>query len=721
MRKCSRAVEVGIMRRFDRILVALIVVSYVGAPGVLADGYPSYFGGISPEVVAFDPAQPIAAVMGRNGGFLVDFSDKEAPRMLYPGSDRSAPPPTTVHMRQPKVALEGSWLVVSSKRSSTIRSVILYDVSDPVGEWPATLMPRTYGSPGAVDITGGVASVAYWKPDGSGAVFALYQLGGDDHLQELGSVAVAGTNAIVRFGSLAAVAGDTGIDLVDLSDPSMPVIVDHVDEGAVDLAVAGNVLVTLQKTSVSEKRLMIFDISDPASVVFRGATGAILDAGSISAAGGFAYIGRAWYPGMGETLVVSLSDPAVPSIVATLGTGATWDMDLRDNVLLTAGGEHGARFGRLADATTLAGSTERFSGRIYRGGEVAGGRLFLPVAEDGVWIVESRADHQLVELGLWERDGFEPWTPIAVGGDLLWALSGNSIFAVDISDVTNPVTIAELHAPASGVLDVTASGSVAAVLLSNPPAIAFIDARDPAQIVWAGQFNTGVTQNVEFMEMSGSALVWSRGDAVHVVDVTDPSAPVETASFLPEELDPSASDFSVYDLAAEDGRAWINLGIWYGYYGGLRGVLIDVSDPADATPLGPYQPVGDTINVSGSVYVSTYASYPPNGYTNVEMADLRNPGFGDSWGMGGSGFEYDALTDGRCAFGAGGAYGVLAVLDFSGSGLFMVFSGGFETGDLDDWSDTCCSGGNPDPPIDRVGSTQEREDEKKTVPTRCQG
>lgn len=584
------------------------------------------------------------------------------------------------------MAIADRWVLVSA--GSSFRSLVLYDVSDPTAPWPAVPVPNVpQAEPVAVAIADGLASVAYRTAAAPGGLLVLYRVGGAVAILEVGRVEVAGTKSVARFGSMAAVAGSGGIDIVDLSDPEAPAVVAHVPVAAEDVAVAAGGLAARQVTGDSKSRLLTFDVSDPTDPRPLGETGVLDDVHSLVISGGFAYLARsrreagAW---TGDTVVVDLTDPSQPTVAGALETGAARDVAVRDGMVVTAARERGATASRLAVSTGLAGPPSRLSGRRFMGVAVDGRRLAAPAIGDGIWLLEWRHGVGPVEVGMWPRDGST--VPFAASDGLLWVFNGDRFVVVDALDPADPVVLEELIAPPTGVALVAASGRVAAVASIGESVIRLVDARDPAAVTWSGALDPGgAGGSVWRLSMDGTSLVVSYDHEVVVADVSDPWTPVVTATFMPGELDPVASDYDVWDVAADGGRAWVVMGRHVGYWSDLAGALVDVSDPTAAAPAGGFPPTGATVAVAGPVYASASPSYPPADWLDVALADLRRPSV-VVHGFGGSAFLDAAATDGRRVFASTGNRSTLDVLDFSCTELFDLLTDGFESGDAGAWT-----------------------------------
>lgn len=652
-------------------------------------------GGVAPTAAAFDPQQPVAVVFGAGGGYLVDVSDPVLPRPQYWGSREGAPPislPSVGGARD--VALRDGRLLVSWRwRSSGAPKVTLFDVSDPFAIWPGTSVSGTLpGDPQAVALVNGVAAVAYHvSSSASDPVLVLYALGTGYSLQELGRVSIAGAAAAAPVGERLAVGGPGGVDLVDLDDPATPMVIGHLGQIVEDLAFNGTVLVARQLIDASHSRLLTIDVSDPTDPQLLGVLEGLADVVSLATDGGFAYLGRAIDDGggwQGETVVVSLADPTVPTVVGTIATGAALGVAVRDGVVVVAAAEQGARVARLDGPAQLAAPPVRFRARWYTDAAGGDGRIYVAAAGEGVWILGRGPAGALSELGLWQRDSLVGDGRVAGSGDTVCLIDDGQLIMVDVSEPGAPFTLAELPAPAEYVTELVADDRVAALVQINATEIELVDARDPLHAGYAGQLAVGPVQfGVESLALDGPVLGWTvDGEAAHIADVSDPWAPVETASFQPGQLDPDLADWEMWGVEVDRGRAWLTVGQNAGFWWNLDGYLVDVRDPWATVVLGQYPVIGFNVVAVGDVYVAATPYYPPASTADVPFGDLRNPS-ATSHVPADDLLAEGFATDGRYAVAVDRTHHTLEVADCHDCEVFDLFADGFESAGTSAWSD----------------------------------
>lgn len=158
-----------------------------------------------------------------------------------------------------------------------------------------------------------------------------------------------------------------------------------------------------------------------------------------------------------------------------------------------------------------------------------------------------------------------------------------------------------------------------------------VDLADPSQPVERGHLPVSVPggelyNDVKIAEGPGGevyALMASNARGVVVIDVSDPAAPVEVTSFPGPELAPAGAP-SVHTLFVDSGRAYVS----YNYDNSLR--IYDIADPAQPQPLGSF--VNPRLAAEGGtlhdLYVAgdrAYLNYWNLGMTIVDVADPGNP------------------------------------------------------------------------------------------------
>jgi hypothetical protein len=137
-------------------------------------------------------------------------------------------------------------------------------------------------------------------------------------------------------GSLAYVASDTGLSVLDLTTPTAPVLVGSftTPNGALGVAVAGD----RAYLAVGVDGIDVLDVSSPASPMLLGAFDTPGGALKVAMANDAAIVADSE-----AVVVVDVADPASPTLVGSYAaTGTVWDVEYADGYAYVAAGTDGA-------------------------------------------------------------------------------------------------------------------------------------------------------------------------------------------------------------------------------------------------------------------------------------------------------------------------------------------------------------------------------------------
>jgi hypothetical protein len=155
---------------------------------------------------------------------------------------------------------------------------------------------------------------------------------------------------------------------------------------------------------------------------------------------------------------------------------------------------------------------------------------------------------------------------VAVSGDRGYALtSNNNLHVVDLSAPTTPSEIGFLGGFSTTVSELAAVGDRVYVL--GWGALFVVDAGTPSAPVLSGEL---VVSGVDIEAAADHVFLAAGGDGLRVVDVSDPTAPIEIAS-----VDLGA-DTSARHLDVVNGRAYVSGG---GTFPDVKLFVVDVTDP----------------------------------------------------------------------------------------------------------------------------------------------
>ena len=144
---------------------------------------------------------------------------------------------------------------------------------------------------------------------------------------------------------------------------------------------------------------------------------------------------------------------------------------------------------------------------------------------------------------------------------------------------------------------------------SAPEAVVIWSLEDPLNPRRIGSFTTGggTHRNIypggRYMHLA-SGLPGYRGDVYQIVDISDPTSPVEAGRFVTEGL--SESDPASYDLGRLHGPAQIRGNLAFLPFGGAGFIIADVADPANVREISRL----DFGPLFGPTHLSVHTSMP---------------------------------------------------------------------------------------------------------------
>lgn len=420
-------------------------------------------------------------------------------------------------------------------------------------------------------------------------------------------------------------AKSTHLDVIDVSQPSQPVLVGSVEtqyRNPVRLAVSGDVVFLAAYPHLwpapTGEAIRVYDVSDPEQPVELGLpTSSLWGADGIEVVGDELFVLGEAYLGGALLEVFDLGDPASPVQIGHLELESYGQTDLAviegHAVVITVDSlvtvdvsdpEHPAIVGSLD--------------RPGRGAQVAAGGSIAAVAADadGLRIIDISSFEEPTVLGGLETPGSADF--INIVGDLAvvsaeWSssLGVGDAHLVDVSEPTRPGELGTLPVePRWG--RVTVDGPRAYVMTGGfkgrEPGLAIIDITDPTVPVEDGFLPTDSVHNGMDVQWPYAYLV-SLG-VLRVIDVEDPSVPTMVREM---EIVNGASSIVVDGDYAYMGKFTNRPGVVHFFQ------VLDVSDPLAPAELGslmagPYWDlhVGDGVVVGGSM-------------TGMAIVDARNP------------------------------------------------------------------------------------------------
>jgi len=263
---------------------------------------------------------------------------------------------------------------------------------------------------------------------------------------------------VTLSGNLAFVADrDSGLQVVDVSDPQNPFIIGSVDTSdALSVALSGN----LAFVADGYGGLQVADVSDPhhptiiASMATPGA------ASDVALSGNLAFIAD-WDSGL---QVVDVSDPHNPAIIASVNTsGYGNEIALSGNLAFVADVDRGLQVVDVSDPLnpTIIGSVNTPGYAV--GVALSGNLAFIATGGygGGLQVVDVSDPHHPVIIGSVDTPGYAQ--SVALSGDLAFVADyDKGLQVVDVSNPQNPAIITSVDTPRDA-LSVALSGNLAFV------------------------------------------------------------------------------------------------------------------------------------------------------------------------------------------------------------------------------------------------------------------
>jgi hypothetical protein len=528
--------------------------------------------------------------------------------------------------------------------------------------------------------------------------------------------------------------------IVDVSNPVAPALRGQVGWDFVqrDLrVVAGYAYVVDQDVG-----LRVVDVSNPdapTQITFLD-LGTATNAERVDVAGEYAYvIGWTWVTGTGavyELFVIDLTEPTLPVLVTSPTVPSSKDIVVRQDVAWLAGFSSVHTYD-VTDphSPSLMGTSSLGSGfqsQFLRMAGIDGHALVsrerigltvvdvtdpadpLPVANVDVpaWIEDATTDDGVLAIAGLERgvrlvDVSDPAGPTELGftdlGGAVWgaAVAGDLVYAVGYIPPQANLVVLDISDPGAATVAgttpgvpgnwITINNGYAYVLEQFTGDLSVVDLAAPTAPVLVGSLNLGggPLANWDWPVVIGDHVIVRdsyQQNAVVVVDVSDPTTPVQITQF---------------DLWADySGSGMAALATWllvpdvlikgmidtdgFSYDPVVR--VFDLSDPAAPIEAAPYFPDGQSIGaigIAGSVaYLATWdwTREPRGAVEAVSFADPLAPTF-----LGLMPHHEDAK---RLAFSPNEVFVAHRETGFDTFALCHdpVFADGFESGDTSAWS-----------------------------------
>ena len=463
------------------------------------------------------------------------------------------------------------------------------------------------------------------------------------------------------IGDYAFVGTETGLTVLDISDPAAPrqVVSIPIEGGLAAVTSQGTMLYGVSGGYTLFGIFAVVDVSDPVNprVLARADLGYWVGENhynrygfDMAVQGDYAYV-TAGYDGL---LVVDISSPSAPTVVGNLVMDGGWVAVSGDHAFV--GGQYGWYVVDVADPTlpVIVHTDGRRAGEMI----VIGSYLYVwAVYENSILIFDVSDPHAPVEVGaisslghmyydqasnrlytyvldqgLCVFDVSEPSAPFLLGGTAgveggVVSTRGTIIFLTTAgegsvgsggwlrtADATDPNAIRALGEYMAETADVVGCGSLAYALIytpntpDDPSWLAVYDVADPGAVREVGRVPFG-DGGARALAVEGTRAYVTEPGLTTVVDLSDPIHPI------------------VAGTLGEGGHVVRSLGdyVYVGDAGSLK--IIDVRDPAAPQLVGVYDippeyPTGiHTLAVQGAYVYLVYGYYP----IRLAVIDISNP------------------------------------------------------------------------------------------------
>lgn len=477
-------------------------------------------------------------------------------------------------------------------------------------------------------------------------------------------------------------AGDDGLRVVDVSDPTTPTEVAAVYLGAETSAqyldlVGDSVYISAWQSGTAGDRFAVVDVTDPVHPIVSANVLIPSGGGDIVVTDGLAHI-FSDYSGVLHIYDVTVPQTPIWQGSATIPRTYRERLAAIDDHILVTTYLRGLTVVETTDPTdpTPVGGVDA-PGRSWDAAS-ADGVLFIATEGRGLRMVDVSDPAQPVELGYSTVVPFP--AAISIRGDLAYvaAYTGHGLVVLDIS---NPPGLTVLgNAPGITGEWIAIAGDHA-YLASSSFGIYVVDVTTPSQPVHVGTLDLphGTGERWQWPVVSGDHLFVRNNysdPSVAIIDVGDPTTPTLVGSIDVSTNVAGLAGFGRWLLVPDfDNEPLIR--------------IFDVGNPTAPVEHDPYLPVSgyaEVVEISGSVaYLSIYVLTNPPDYTfAVEAVDFGDPAAPEFMGVSSETWMVNRLD--------AGPNGVFAVSLEAGFDFFSLcqgplFADGFESGDTSAWAE----------------------------------
>ncbi|MFC1878056.1 hypothetical protein ACFL2E_12440, partial [Thermodesulfobacteriota bacterium] len=467
----------------------------------------------------------------------------------------------------------------------------IIDISNPAS--PQIIGSKDIGFEAhCVQVKNNIAYVTASGPHSTGAVLRLIDITNPQDYPVLGSVTIPGIFAygvtVVDDTAYVAAWKYNGLQVIDVSNPSNPWIkgwiktdgrahaVDVVD----DIAYVANDLAGLG----------VIDVSNSGDLQVLGTIDTQAQAGSVKVIGNLAYIAG----GEGGLQIIDITAPRIQQVIGWVSTpGIAQFFEISDNKAFMGDGEKGLQVIDLNDKENpeLIGNVELE--HQTRHVDVVGNLAYAADTRGGIQVIDISDPRNPEAIGEYIPSG-DAWTryvTVSEAHDIAFLANGERLILVDISTPSSPSLIKEV--PGFEWLDgrIAINGNYAYVPDRSGNTMKVVDFSTPASAFVVKTIDLPHKYDGDgpryIMIIGNKTYVANGKHGLCILDTTTPANPVFNPSWSLELFDKDSKFVTVVgDIAyVPDGEA-IH--------------LVDISDPANMVVIGSLDTVGGPVCVSVS-------------------------------------------------------------------------------------------------------------------------
>jgi hypothetical protein len=399
-------------------------------------------------------------------------------------------------------------------------------------------------------------------------------------------------------------AGEQGLRVVDVSDPSSPTVLGVLETPGE----AKDVVVREDRAyaAVGDAGLVVVDIADPASPSITGSVDTPGYAESLELVETLVYLAD----GAAGLQVADVGSSGDPVLIGGFDTpGNAEDIAVSGERVYVADGSAGLQVIDIG-TPSLPRLESTFATAGYAHGiAVRGEAAFVGGLYDGnlhiVDISDPASPSQIAVFSYhWPNEAWD----VAIDGDLAYVVDYFSgIFVVDIGDLANPDVKGFHHTPAF-LVDVEVVEDKLYSLGQERYGLATVDFADPANPRLLGMTG-GVRFPMGVAVRGATAYVTGRGPFLYIADVSDPNTPEVLAQVAVPGVSRAVKLRGNHAYLTSD-------------HSGFH--IVDVSDPASATITGSVETAGFSYDLAihGDL---AYVANSEFGLQIIDISDPKNP------------------------------------------------------------------------------------------------